>query len=172
MFCNTINTETTYSECLPIGCRKKNGDPFPGTIAYTELYCRRGIIQLGGFVTGENVEIEIIGYPIKTKQIQERTVTSNSLVLDTKVMNYDVATYNSNGSGNISEDEQIKRKYSVWYQKKFKYNITTRGEPLVNAGDYGIIETQFTGQMPVYILQNHWTFNGTWSGDMEVIALD
>lgn len=170
--CTTINTETTYSECLPIGCRKKNGDPFPGTIAYTELYCRRGIIQLGGFVTGENVEIEIIGYPIKTKQIQERTVTSNSLVLDTKVMNYDVATYNSNGSGNILEDEQIKRKYSVWYQKKFKYNITTRGEPLVNAGDYGIIETQFTEQMPVYILQNHWTFNGTWSGDMEVIALD
>ena len=73
----------------------------------------------------------------------------------------------------LKEDSgnKIKTKYAEWYKKKFKYNITTRGEPLVDAGDYGIIQTQFSEQMPVYILQNHWSFDGTWSGDMEVIAL-
>ena len=165
-------TEVTYGECLPIGCRFPNDETFPGTIAYTELYCRRGIIQLGGFATGDEVKVEILGYPIKTKQVQERTVTSNSLILDTQIMKYDVSTYNSNGSGTINETEQIKRKYLEWYKKKFKYSIATRGEPLINAGDYGVIQTQFTAQMPVYILQNHWTFDGSWSGDMEVIALD
>ena len=68
--------------------------------------------------------------------------------------------------------EYIKRKYLEWYKKKFKYTYNGRGEPLVNAGDYGIIQTQFSAKMPVYILRNHWTFDGTWSGDMEVIALD
>lgn len=168
--CNTANTETTYTECLPIGCRKKNGDPFQGTIAYTELYSKRGIINLGGFATGDEVSIEILGYPIHTKQLQERNVTSNTLVLDTKIMYEDIDKYNSNGT--IAQTEQIKRKYLDWYKTKFKYRFSTRGEPLVNAGDYGIIQTQFTGQMPVYILQNHWTFDGSWSGDMEVIALD
>jgi hypothetical protein len=85
-------------------------------------------------------------------------------------MKDDVSTYTSTGA--IKEREQIKRKYLEWYSKKFKYKFQTRGEPLVNAGDYGIIQTQFTEQMPVYILQNRWTFDGTWSGEMEVIALD
>ena len=168
--CNVVNTETSYSECLPIGCRMANDDTSGATIAYNELYCRRGIINLGGFVGGTTAKVEILGYPIRTKQIQERNVTSNSLVLDTKIIKDDVSSYNSDAT--INEKEQIKRKYLEWYKKKFKYKITTRGEPLVNAGDYAIIQTQFTGQMPAYILQNHWTFDGTWSGDMEVIALD
>ena len=69
------------------------------------------------------------------------------------------------------ETNKIKAKYVNWYNKKFKYVMNTRGEPLVDAGDYGIIQTQFSERMPVYILQNHWSFDGTWSGDMEVIAL-
>lgn len=168
--CTTATTETSYSECLPIGCRIANDDTSGATIIYTELYCRRGIISLGGYVAGTDAKVEILGYPIKTKQIQEREVLSDSLILDTNIMKYDVPNYYTNGL--VSETEQIKRKYLEWYKKKFKYKITTRGEPLVNAGDYAIIQTQFTRQMPVYILQNHWTFDGTWSGDMEVIALD
>ena len=85
-------------------------------------------------------------------------------------MQKDINEYDS--AGLVIQTELIKRKYYEWYKKKFKYSMTTRGEPLVNAGDYGIIQTQFTEQMPVYILQNHWTFDGTWAGDMEVIALD
>lgn len=165
-----INTEVTYNNCLPIGCRMADDDTSGATVIYNSLYCKRGIISLGGYITGREAKVEILGYPIRTKQIQERTVTSDSLILDTKTMYYDINTYDSNGT--VLETEQIKRKYLEWYKKKFKYTITTRGEPLVNAGDYAIIQTQFTGQMPVYILQNHWTFDGAWSGNMEVIALD
>ena len=170
--CTSVNSEISYTDCYPIGCRLANDDTSGATITNTELYCRRGVVTLGGYVSGTEAKVEVLGYPIHTKQTQERNITSNSLVLDTRIMNYDVATYNSNGSGDVLETEQIKRKYLEWYKKKFKYKITTRGEPLVNAGDYGVIQTQFTQQMPVYILQNHWTFDGTWSGDMEVIALD
>lgn len=168
--CTSMYTETTYSDCLPIGCRISDEDQSGATIVYTELYCKRGLINLGGFTGEIPAKVEILGYPINTTQLQERNVTSNTLILNTQIMNYDVNTYNA--AGTVLESEQIKRKYLEWYKKKFKYKVTTRGEPLVNAGDYGIIQTQFTQKMPVYILQNHWSFDGTWSGDMEVIALD
>lgn len=167
---SSINSEVTYSDALPVGCRIADDDTSGATITYTELYCRRGIIQLGGYVAGTEASVEILGYPIETTQVQERDVASDSLTLDTQIMYYDVNKYNSSGS--VSESEQIKRKYLTWYKKKFKYTMDTRGEPLVNAGDYGIIQTQFTEKMPVYILENNWTFDGSWSGDMEVIALD
>ena len=169
--CTSATVEVTYGECLPIGCKIAQGDTSGATIVNSELYCRRGIITLGGYTAGQETTVEILGYPIKTKQTQERNVTSDSLVLDTKIMNYDVATYNPNGSGAKQQTEQIKRKYLNWYRKKFKYKFGTRGEPLVRAGDYAIIQTQFTQQMPVYILQNDWSYDGAFSGNMEVIAL-
>lgn len=169
--CTSAIVEATYGDCQPIGCKMASDDTSGATIVSSELYCKRGIINLGGYTAGTEAKVEILGYPIRTKQIQERNVTSDSLVLDTKIMNYDIATYNPNGSGAIQQTEQIKRKYLEWYRKKFKYKFKTRGEPLVNAGDYAIIQTQFTQQMPVYILQNDWSFDGTLSGNMEVISL-
>lgn len=157
--CTSISQEITYSECLANGARISTEDTSGATIRDDyQLYARRGIINLAGLQTGKTAKVEVIGYPIETKVIQERNVTSDSLVLETQLMKDD--------PGN-----KIKAKYAEWYKKKFKYNITTRGEPLVNAGDYGIIQTQFSERMPVYILQNHWTFDGAWAGDMEVIAL-
>jgi len=168
--CNVMHTETTYEDCVPVGARMANDDVSGATLASTELYTHRGIVNLGGYVAGTDAKVEILGYPIEIKSVQERNVSTDSLVLDTQIMNYDPSSYNSDST--INETEQIKRKYLEWYKKKFKYTIATRGEPLVNAGDYGYIQTQFTGRMPVYILQNHWTFDGAWEGDMEVIALD
>ena len=168
--CNAMSVEVTYGDSIPVGGRMANDDTSGATLVNTIVYSHRGIVNLGGYVSGTDAKVEILGYPVKIKSVQERNVTSNSLVLDTQIMNYDVSTYNPDGT--IRESEQIKRKYLKWYQKKFKYNIETRGEPLTNAGDYAIVQTQFTERMPVYILQNHWTFDGTWGGDMEVIALD
>ena len=166
--CTSVSNEITYSDAYVIGARLSDENSQSvlqaislGTI---RLYSKRGLISLIGFSGGEEVKVEIIGYPIEIKTIQERNVTSDSLVLNTQIMQYDITVNNTS--------EYIKRKYLEWYKKKFKYTYTGRGEPLVNAGDYGVIQTQFTAEMPVYILRNHWTFDGTWSGDMEVIALD
>ena len=166
--CTSVSNEITYSDAYVIGARLSDENSQSvlqaislGTI---RLYSKRGLISLIGFSGGEEVKVEIIGYPIEIKTIQERNVTSNSLVLNTQVMQYDITVNNTS--------EYIKRKYLEWYKKKFKYTYNGRGEPLVNAGDYGVIQTQFSAEMPVYILRNHWTFDGTWSGDMEVIALD
>lgn len=114
--------------------------------------------------------IYLYGYKITTQTYQASSAMQNGLVLDTKLMNSDINSYNSDGT--IKEEGMIRRKYFEWYNKKFKYNITTRGEPLVRAGDYCTIETQFAEEMPGYILQNRWKFDGAWSGEMEVIALD
>ncbi len=168
--CNSINSEVTYGDCIPIGGRMANDDESGATLVDVALFSHRGIINLGGYVAGTDAKVEILGYPVDVKAIQERDVASDSLVLDTKIMSYDPPNYNTDGT--IKDPEQIKRKYLQWYRKKFKYTMQTRGEPLVNAGDYAIIKTQFTERMPVYILQNHWTFDGAWEGDMEVIALD
>lgn len=166
--CTSVSNEVTYSDAYVIGARLSDENSQSvlqavslGTI---RLYSKRGLISLIGFSGGEEVKVEIIGYPIEIKTIQERNVTSDSLVLNTQVMQYDITVNNTS--------EYIKRKYLEWYKKKFKYTYNGRGEPLVNAGDYGVIQTQFSAEMPVYILRNHWTFDGTWSGDMEVIALD
>lgn len=166
--CTSVSNEITYSNAYVIGARLSDENSQSvlqavslGTI---RLYSKRGLISLIGFSGEEDVKVEIIGYPIEIKTIQERNVTSDSLVLNTQVMRYDITVNNTS--------EYIKRKYLEWYKKKFKYTYNGRGEPLVNAGDYGVIQTQFSAEMPVYILRNHWTFDGTWSGDMEVIALD
>lgn len=166
--CTSVSNEITYSNAYVIGARLSDENSQSvlqavslGTI---KLYSKRGLISLIGFSGGEEVKVEIIGYPIEIKTIQERNVTSDSLVLNTQVMQYDITVNNTS--------EYIKHKYLEWYKKKFKYTYNGRGEPLVNAGDYGVIQTQFSAEMPVYILRNHWTFDGTWSGDMEVIALD
>ena len=166
--CTSVSNEVTYSNAYVIGARLSDENSQSvlqavslGTI---RLYSKRGLISLIGFSGGEEVKVEIIGYPIEIKTIQERNVTSDSLILNTQVMRYDITVNNT--------PEYIKRKYLEWYKKKFKYTYNGRGEPLVNAGDYGVIQTQFSAEMPVYILRNHWTFDGTWSGDMEVIALD
>ena len=168
--CNAMSVETTYSDCMPVGARIADDDTSGATLVSSQLYTHRGIINLGGYIAGTDTKVEILGYPIETKSVQERNVTSDSLVLDTKIMKSDPSNYNTNGT--VKDTEQIKRKYLEWYKKKFKYKIKTRGEPLVNAGDYAVIQTQFTQNMPVYILQNHWTFDGAWDGDMEVITLD
>lgn len=170
--CNSMNVEATYGDSIPVGARMANDDTSGATLVNALLYSHRGILNLGGYVAGTDAKVEILGYPVQIKSVQERNTTSDSLVLDTKVMNYDPTSYKNDGSGTPYESEQIKRKYLQWYKKKFKYTIETRGEPLVNAGDYAIIKTQFTEKMPVYILQNHWTFDGAWEGDMEVITLD
>lgn len=165
----SVDAEITYSACAPTGATIAPDDTSGATVQSTNLFARRGIIRLGGLTEGAQAKVVIYGYPIETTEVQERSVTSNSLVLDTKLIKEDINSYNSGGS--INQREMIKRKYYNWYNKKFKYKITTRGEPLVNAGDYAIIQTQFSQRMPVYILQNHWGFDGTWYGDMEVIAL-
>ena len=134
-----------------------------GTIiksAYYTTHC-----ELEVMFTGDSCEIEIQGYGITTTTRSEKWVTSNTLVLDSQMARY--------------PNEAVRKKYADWYDKRFKYIMTTRGEPLVNATDIVSIQTPFTEvvgsvvskPMKTYVLQNHITYDGAWGGDMEVIAL-
>lgn len=147
--------EITYGECVPVSALPETKVQSP------QLFCRRANMFVTVSEAEPEIEVTIMGHKINTVQTQERTVTKDTLIIDTKLMKEDPG-------------DKIKDKYKLWYSKKFKYTMTTRGEPLVNAGDIAKIETPFSGEDKLitgYVLQNHITFDGTWSGDMEVIKL-
>lgn len=131
---------------------------------------RRCKYHATGLTPGYPWKARVRGYALNTQVFDTKASANAKIILDTKLMCEDMPSYNKDGS--IKEPETIKRKYLDWYKQKFKYKIKTRGEPLTRAGDYCTIQTQFAEEIPGYILQNHWTFNGTWSGDMEVISLE
>lgn len=147
--------EITYSECVPVSALPENKVQNP------QLFCRRANMFVTVNEAEPEIEVTIMGHKITTTQTQERTVTKDTLIIDTQLMKEDPG-------------DKIKEKYKLWYSKKFKYTMDTRGEPLVDAGDIAKIQTPFSGENELingYVLQNHITFDGTWSGDMEVIKL-
>lgn len=168
--CQTITitsstTEISYSACVPIEPVKENLNA-PGQILEYNLFCERGNLICN--LPDENgMSIKIKGHKIETKITQERSVTKDTLILDTKLIKDD--------PGN-----KIKNKYKRWYGQKFKYNIGTRGEPLIDAGDWINIQTEFTATdnnknpreyVNGFVLQNNLHYDGTWSGSMEVVAI-
>ena len=152
---SAYNTEISYGDCQPTGAVSK--DNSQGTVVSANLYCRKGFLTMT--LTSEaGCDVEVSGYAISTNQTQDRSITSDTLIIDTQLMKED-------------SDNKIKKKYQNWYKQKFKYAMQTRGEPLVDAGDWCVIQTPFSEQLNTYVLQNHITFDGAWSGDMEVIAI-
>lgn len=147
--------EITYSECVPTIALPEN------KVMPISMFCKRANLNVSVSEAEPQIDVTIRGYKINTVQTQERTVTKDTLIIDTKLMKEDPG-------------DKIKEKYKLWYSKKFKYTMDTRGEPLVDAGDIAKIQTPFSGEDQLingYVLQNHITFDGTWSGDMEVIKL-
>jgi hypothetical protein len=149
------NTEVTYSACVPTGAGPED------KVQSSDLYACRGTLVVAVSSAEPSVEVKIYGYKIDTTTTQERTVTNDTLIIDTQLIKDD-------------PNDMIKNKYKLWYGKKFKYKMDTRGEILVDAGDYAEIETPFSGTdtlAKTYVLSNHIAFDGSWSGDMEVVVL-
>lgn len=147
--------EITYSECLPVSVLPEN------KVHADNMFCRRANLNVSVSEAEPEIEVTINGHKIETVQTQERSVTKDTLIIDTQLMRDD-------------PNNSIKKKYQNWYGKKFKYAMNTRGEPLVDAGDIAKIQTPFSGKDKLingYVLQNHITFDGTWGGDMEVVKL-
>ena len=147
--------EITYGECVPVSALPEN------KVVPISMFCKRANLNVSVSEAEPEIEVTIMGHKITTTETQERTVTKDTLIIDTQLMKEDPG-------------DKIKEKYKLWYSKKFKYTMDTRGEPLVDAGDIAKIQTPFSGEDELingYVLQNHITFDGTWSGDMEVIKL-
>lgn len=158
---SSYEVDISYGECKPSGANVVDGDVSGGSVQSALLNTRRGTLIMNLPQANTSTKVRIMGYKIETNETQDRSVTNDTLIINTQLM--------SNDPGN-----KIKAKYVNWYNKKFKYVMNTRGEPLVDAGDYAEIETPFSGEeslLKTFVLQNHVTFNGSWSGDMEVIAL-
>ena len=147
--------EITYSECVPVSALPEN------KVVPISMFCKRANLNVSVSEAEPQIEVTIMGHKISTVETQERSVTKDTLIIDTKLMKEDPG-------------DKIKEKYKSWYSKKFKYTMDTRGEPLVDAGDIAKIQTPFSGEDQLingYVLQNHIAFDGSWSGDMEVVKL-
>lgn len=147
--------EITYSECVPVSALPEN------KVVPISMFCKRANLNVSVSEAEPRIEVTIMGHKISTVETQERSVTKDTLIIDTKLMKEDPG-------------DKIKEKYKSWYSKKFKYTMDTRGEPLVDAGDIAKIQTPFSGEDQLingYVLQNHIAFDGSWSGDMEVVKL-
>ncbi len=147
--------EITYSECVPVSALPEN------KVVPISMFCKRANLNVSVSEAEPQIEVTIMGHKISTVETQERSVTKDTLIIDTKLMKEDPG-------------DKIKEKYKLWYSKKFKYTMDTRGEPLVDAGDIAKIQTPFSGEDQLingYVLQNHIAFDGSWSGDMEVVKL-
>lgn len=147
--------EITYSECVPVSALPEN------KVVPISMFCKRANLNVSVSEAEPQIEVTIMGHKISTIETQERSVTKDTLIIDTKLMKEDPG-------------DKIKEKYKSWYSKKFKYTMDTRGEPLVDAGDIAKIQTPFSGEDQLingYVLQNHIAFDGSWSGDMEVVKL-
>lgn len=151
------NTQISYQASVNIAVNKAEDDTSGGSIQNVFPYCETAELVCS-LPTTTPLKVVVSGKQININQTQDRTITNDTLTIDTQLMKEDI--------GNV-----IKSKYTNWYSKKFKYTMETRGEPLVDAGDYAIIQSPFTDKLPAYVLQNHIIFDGSWSGDMEVIAL-
>ena len=147
--------EITYSECVPVSALPEN------KVVPISMFCKRANLNVSVSEAEPQIEVTVMGHKISTVETQERSVTKDTLIIDTKLMKEDPG-------------DKIKEKYKSWYSKKFKYTMDTRGEPLVDAGDIAKIQTPFSGEDQLingYVLQNHIAFDGSWSGDMEVVKL-
>lgn len=134
--------------------------PYPkvvtgGTIVNAKYYATHCELELN--FAGDTCEIEIWGYKITTTSTTEKSTTSSTLVLDSKLA--------------LQPTDEIKEKYKNWYSRRFKYIMDTRGEPLINATDIISIQSPFSDNILGYVLSNRISFNGSWSGDMEVVML-
>ena len=157
---SAVDVEISYQDCVPTGARVAEDDKSGGSVASADLYAHRGILKMNLPQEG-SAKVEIYGYQIDTVKTQDRSVTKDTLIIDTQLISSDT-------------NNNIKKKYQQWYGKKFKYSMSTRGEPLVDAADYAEIQTPFSGDKNLiksFVLMNSIDFDGSWSGKMEVIAL-
>lgn len=160
---SSYETEITYTACEPTKAEVNPEDTTGASVESALLFASRAYLVMNLPEQAE-VKVNVYGYKIDKHTTQERTVTKDTLILDTRFIKTDPK--DSNGK------EIIKAKYKDWYSKKFKYSMETRGEPLVNAGDFATIQTPFSQAKNAYVLENRLVYDGAWSGSMEVITLD
>lgn len=148
---NTFRVSISYPAAMSPYVKSVTG----GTLVNASYYATHCELELN--FTGDTCDVEIWGNKIETISTTEKSATSSTLILDSQLAS--------------EPSEEIKAKYKNWYSKRFKYVMNTRGEPLINATDIISIQSPFSKDVLGYVLSNRISFNGSWSGSMEVIML-
>jgi len=135
-----------------------------------EIYSQHAILQLS-WVEGEAtppIEVKVYGRKTETTQIIPKTVSVDTLLLDSGL----ALTIPTNLIKPANPNPNTFY-YTDWYGAKFKYKCKTRNEYLVKAGDIILFETPFSNGQPTrvgYVLRNSYSSDKD-SGEMEVITI-
>lgn len=137
-----------------------------------DVHSQHAVITLTWDETSHDVTLPIkvsaIGKAVKTTKSMPKTVTSDTLLLDSGL----ASTVPDNLIKPLNPDPTTFY-YTDWYGAKFKYICSTRKEYLVKAGDIIYFETPFSNgeaDRVGYVLRNAYSNDGD-KGEMEVILI-
>jgi hypothetical protein len=139
------------------------------TIIPLEVYSQHAIVQINWDEQATPpIKVSMLGQKVNTTQTMPKTVTIDTLLLDsglTRTLPDNLVKPSTGADSTIFY-------YTDWYGAKFKYVCKTRNEFLVKAGDIILFETPFSNGKPTrvgYVLRNSYSDGD--SGEMEVITL-
>lgn len=135
-----------------------------GIINYASYYGRYAILNITK--NGDsNVSLKIYGNKIVTSQ----TVDIKKFNDDGEDMEYknELVTQMSESSKSVKLKEFI----GNWYNKRNIYSFSNRGDIVKDTREILPIETDFTGELIAYLVENNISYDGAWSGDSVVIKV-
>lgn len=134
-----------------------------GIINYATYYGRYAILNITK--TDNNISLKIYGNKIVTSQ----TVDIKKFNDDGEDMEYknDLVTQMSESSKNVKLKEFI----GNWYNKRNIYSFSNRGDIVKDTREILPVETDFTGKLIAYLVENNISYDGAWSGDSVVIKV-
>lgn len=135
-----------------------------GIINYASYYGRYATLNITK--TGDsNVSLKIYGNKIVTSQ----TVDIKKFNDDGEDMEYknELVTQMSESSKSVKLKEFI----GNWYNKRNIYSFSNRGDIVKDTREILPIETDFTGELIAYLVENNISYDGAWSGDSVVIKV-
>lgn len=134
-----------------------------GIINYATYYGRYAILNITK--TDNNISLKIYGNKIVTSQ----TVDIKKFNDDGEDMEYknDLVTQMSESSKSVKLNEFI----GNWYNKRNIYSFSNRGDIVKDTREILPVETDFTGKLIAYLVENNISYDGAWSGDSVVIKV-
>lgn len=156
---NSITLEIEYDLATNIRAEIENG-----TILNQVYYGTYGIIEVQKN-SNEPISIKLLGNKISSSQ----TLDIKQYNADGENVEYknDLVTQMSESAKNVKLKEFI----GDWYNNRNIYSFQNRGDITKDTREVIPIETDFTGSLIGYLVENNISYDGAWSGDSVVIKV-
>ena len=91
---SAYKVELSYGDCSPTSAQVAEDDTSGGSVQGVELYTHRCILTMNLPQADTTTKVVIYGHKINTVQTQDRSITNDTLIIDTQLINNDPRKYN------------------------------------------------------------------------------